>query len=86
MPWVLWIADLVKHINQGVLAVGPNRNVDVDRGAGGGVTQSLPVGRGGVPHVLHTHVTPKSCKRRREVPEGSGSKHEENREQVVAHG
>ncbi|KAI9446105.1 hypothetical protein H4582DRAFT_2052215 [Lactarius indigo] len=37
---------------------GLKRNVGVDRGSGERDIQSLPVGRSGVPHVLHTHVAP----------------------------
>jgi hypothetical protein len=80
-----WSADLVEGINQGVLPVRPKGNIEIDRGASGRATQRLPVGRGGVPCVLHTYVIPVSGRRRREAPEGSGGQYEENRESVVAH-
>ncbi len=83
--WVSGIADFVERIDQGVLAVGLKRKVEVDRGAGGRVTQSLPVGRGGIPRVFHTYVIPKSCKGRCEAPEGSSDKYGENRELMVSH-
>ena len=78
-------ADLVECINQGVLVVGLKRNVEVNRGTRGRVTQRHPVGRGGRPCVLHTFIIPKNCKRRGQFPEGNGGKYGENREPVVAH-
>jgi len=80
-----WIADFVECLNQGILAVGLERNVEVDGGAGGRGTKTLPVGRDGVPRVHDTYVTPKCCRRRREVSEGHGRKDGENSEPVVAH-
>jgi len=64
-----WIADLVECVSQGTLAARLERNVEVDGGAGGRGTKTLPVGRDGVPRVHHTYVTPKWCRRRREVGE-----------------
>ncbi len=58
---VLWMprrADLVEHRNQGILAVGPERCVEVDGGTGGREAQILPVLRDGFPSVLHSQIVP----------------------------
>jgi len=59
VPWVCRLADLVKYVDQGVLTVGPERNVKVDRGTGRRVARALPVLRDGVPGVLGLHVAPR---------------------------
>ncbi len=56
--WMLGAADLVESVNQGVLTVGLESNVEVDRSAGGRATQALPVLRDGVPGVLGLHIIP----------------------------
>jgi hypothetical protein len=57
--WVPGLADLVKGIDQGVLAVGLERNMEVDRGAVGRVTHADPVVRDGIPLVLYKHFVPR---------------------------
>ncbi len=52
--WTPGSADLVERVNQGFLAVRHERNVEVDGGASGRVTEGLPVGRDGIPGVLDT--------------------------------
>ena len=79
MPWVTGIAELILRVNQGVLAVGLKRNVEIDRGAGRRVNQRHQVGQGGVSRVLCTSVIPKSCKRCREVSNRSDGKYEESK-------
>ncbi len=51
-------ADLVKRVYQGVFVLGLERNVKVDRGAHGRVTQALPVRWDGIPCVLNVYVVP----------------------------
>ncbi len=82
MLLMLWIADLVECLNQDVFAMGLERNVEVDGGAVGRGTKTLPVGRDGVPRVHLTYVTPKCCRRRREIGEGYCRKDREDREPV----
>ncbi len=63
------------------------RKVEVDGGASGRVTESLPVVRDGIPGVLDTYVIPRWCEELGEVGEGSGDDKEqkERRELVAAH-
>jgi len=56
--WMPGIADLIEYVNQGVLVVRLERNVEVDRGAGGRVTEALPVNWDSIPGVLHMRVIP----------------------------
>ncbi len=58
VPWAPGLADIEESINQSILAVGLERNGEVDGGVSGRGTQILPVGEGDLPHVLHTWVTP----------------------------
>ena len=53
--------------------MGLERDVEVDLGTGGRVTQTLPVGvgRNDVPHVLDTDVVSRLWEGRREVGEGA---------------
>ncbi len=83
---MLRIADLMERINQCVLVLGIERNVEVNRGAGGRVTKALPVGWNGIPGMLYTHVIPMWWEGRDEVSERSdGGEDGEQRETVVAH-
>jgi len=59
VPWMLGTADLVERIDQGIFAVGLERNVEVDRGAGWRAIQILPVLRDGMPRVFRAHVFPR---------------------------
>jgi hypothetical protein len=56
--WMLWIADFMECVDQGVLAVGLERNVEVGCVAGRR-TETLPAGRDGAPHMLYRspHIT-----------------------------
>ena len=56
-----WSADLVERVDQGVLVVGPERDVEVSRSTRGRGTKALPVVWDGFPGVLHTHVMPRRC-------------------------
>lgn len=78
-------ADLVKRVDRGILAVMLEYNVEVDHSVGGRGTKILPVFRDGVPRVLHTCVTPKWCRKHREIGEGHCGKDGEQRETVVMH-
>ena len=49
MPWMLLVADLREGVNHGALLVRLEYNVDINSGASGSVTQSLPVGWNGMP-------------------------------------
>jgi len=60
-------------------------NVKVDRCVGRRVTNALPVGRDGIPRVLHLYIVPKWGKRR-EVAETRGGEDDEHREPVIVHG
>ena len=51
-------ADLVERVDEGILTVGLERNVEVDREVGGWVTQALPVGQDGIPRAHRVHVFP----------------------------
>ncbi len=55
---MLGVADLVEGVNQGVLVVGLQREVEVNRCASGRVAQVLPILRDGVPCVLHPRFVP----------------------------
>jgi hypothetical protein len=59
VPWVARFADLVKCIDQGILALGHERNVEVDCRAIVRVTLANPVARDGIPLVLNNHVVPR---------------------------
>ena len=48
------IADLIECDDQGILAVGLERKVEVDCGIGGRRTKTLPVGRDGALRMLYT--------------------------------
>ena len=65
------VANFVECVGQGVLAVGLECEVEVDCGVGGRGTKTLPVGQDGVPRVPHTYITPKWCRSRHEVGEGT---------------
>ena len=65
--------------------MGLECNIKVDLGAGGRVAQTLPVGRDGIPHMLHTNVVPMSWEGCREVRKGSGSEDKVNKAAAVAH-
>ncbi len=54
-------ADLVQRIDQGVIVMGLERNVEVNRGAGERGTKVLPVVWDGLPGVHHTHIIPRLC-------------------------
>ncbi len=58
------------------------RNVEVDCGAHGRVTEGIPVWRDHIPGVLDTYVVPRSCERRCEVGEGRGGEDREDREDI----
>src|SRR6266702_7444014 len=58
VPWMPRSADLVERVNQGVLTVGLERNVEVDRGVGWRAIQILPVLRDAGPRVFRAHVAP----------------------------
>ncbi len=58
MPSIPGIADLVEHINQGILMAGFGRNEEVDRCAGGRLAQDLPVRRDSIPRMFHVYVVP----------------------------
>ncbi|SRR6266702_5767804 len=79
-------ADLVERRNQSILAVGPERYVEVDGGTGGREAQILPVLRDGFPSVLHSQVVPTWGEECRKAGKGNGGEGEEHREQMVAHG
>ena len=51
---MLWIAGLLECVDQGILAVGLEHNVEVDRGIGGRRTKTLLVGRDGTSCMLYT--------------------------------
>ncbi len=61
------IADLVERVNQGVLTVGLQCQVEVNRGISGWRAQSLRVLRDGIPYVLHPHFVPTWCKGSRDT-------------------
>ena len=82
---MLRVADLVERIDQGILEVRFECNVEVDGGADRRRANTLPVCWDGVPCVLNANVTPKWCRKRREVYEGYFEKDSEHKEPVVAH-
>ncbi len=91
--WIPGIANLVEHVNQGVLVVfkphhenaliGVECNVEVDHGVGRRRTQALPILQDRIPCVLHMHVVPTLCEGRREAAGGEDKK---QRERAIAHG
>ena len=77
---VLWVAgstDFIEGINQGVLILGLERNVEVDRGFSGRVAQTFPVYGDRSPCMLHPHVTPMlgGCRECAEGPSGEGGEY-----------
>ena len=89
MLWMVWIADLVEGINPSASAVGLQRNAKVNHGINGGVADSLPFLRDGIPSVLCVHVVPIWSEGRSyagQGPSGPGEgKLEEHRELEVNH-
>ena len=81
---MLWVTDLGDGINQGTLLVRLEYNVEVDSGASGWVTQSLPVDWNVIPGVLSLHVVPMNhgC---REIGEGHCDEKEEYKEPEKLH-
>jgi hypothetical protein len=74
-------------LNQGVLVVGPERHVKVERRIGGREPQALPVVGDGFPRVLHFQIVPTWGEKRRKTATGNNSEGEEHIvEAVVAHG
>jgi len=63
---------MVESVNQGIIVVRVERNVEVDGGASGRVTEGLPVVRDGIPGVHDTRVIPRWCEGLREVVERGG--------------
>ena len=55
---MLWIADFEESINQRALPFGLECNIELGRGAGGRVAQTLPVDWNSIPGVLDPHVIP----------------------------
>jgi hypothetical protein len=53
------LADLLKCVAQGILAVGLERNVEINCGAIGRVAQGDPIVRGMNPLVFYKHFTPR---------------------------
>ncbi len=51
-------ADFVEGIDQGILTLGLERNVEVDRGFGGWVAKTYPAFGDGIPCMFHAHTTP----------------------------
>ncbi len=86
MRWEPGVADRVKRVSQGILAVRLEGNVKVDGCASCRVTNALPVGRDGIQPVLHQHIVPKRCERCHEVSYGRNGEEKEHREPVIAHG
>ena len=82
---MLWVANLVEGVNQGVLMVGLERKVEVDRGLGLRVPHALPVLRNGIPCMHYLHSTPTLCERSREAAEKSSGKDGEHKEGVGSH-
>ena len=79
-------ADLVECRNQGILAVAPERHVEVDRHTSGRVAQALPVVGDGLPRVLHFQLIPTWCEECRKADKGNDSEGEEHSEAMLAHG
>lgn len=52
------VADIVEHVNQGVLVVRLEHKVEIDRGAGGRATEALPTIWDCIPRMLHMRVMP----------------------------
>jgi hypothetical protein len=51
-------ADFVERMDQGILAVGPKRKVEVKSGPGWRATRTLPAFRDCTPRVFRVHVVP----------------------------
>ena len=66
-------ADLVEGVDQGILTLGLERNVEVDRGFGGWVAQTYPAFGDGIPRMLHEHAALMWWEGHREGVEGPSS-------------
>ena len=52
------VTDLRQGVDQGALPLGLECKVEVDRRAGRGMTQTLPVDGNSMPGVLDMHIVP----------------------------
>jgi len=57
---MLWVADLIERVYQGILTMRLESNAQVDDRMVGGMTVVLPLLRNGAPRMLHPHVVPPS--------------------------
>ena len=53
------LTDLMKDVSQGVLLVGLESNMEINRGTDGRGTQASPIVRDDVPLVFYNHVVPR---------------------------
>ena len=82
--WMSGVADLVEHVNQGVLVVRLEHNVEIGCGVGGRATKALPVIGDGIPGVLHMGVVPSWFQESPEFREGCCDDGGEQKEPEVA--
>ena len=83
MLWVPGLADLVKGVKQGILALGLESNMEFDRVVIGRWTQAEPVVWDDIPLVFYHHVVLR--RRDSDGHRGTTEKHQEHRESKVAH-
>ena len=76
------MTNLVKCLNQDILAARLERNAEVGRGTSGWESQAL---RDGFPSVNDSQVIPTWCEGCRKAAEENGDEDEEHRELIVAH-